>query len=119
MTTRTSALAIDETTLLDVNGSHQRVRLCAERPGLPPLLIVQHGPGVPLLHEVSKFQRRLRLERNFLVVYWEQRGCGNTSADAARGQLLAGCGRSGPSGISAISRPFDAVQIDGPCRQRR
>ena len=89
MTTRTPALAIDETTSLDVNGSQQRVRLCAERPGLPPLVIVQHGPGVPLLHEVPKFQRRLRLERNFLVVYWEQRGCGNTSADDARQVSLA------------------------------
>ena len=50
MTTSTPALAIDDTTTIDVNGSQQRVRLCAERAGLPPLLIVQHGPGFPLLH---------------------------------------------------------------------
>ena len=88
-TTRAPALAVDEITSIDVNGSHQRVRLCAERPGLPPVVIVQHGPGFPLLHEVSKFQRRLQLERDFLVVYWEQRGCGNTSADEARQVSLA------------------------------
>jgi hypothetical protein len=41
MTTKMPALAIDETTTLDINGSHQRVRLCAVRPGLPPLVIVQ------------------------------------------------------------------------------
>jgi pimeloyl-ACP methyl ester carboxylesterase len=89
MTTRKPALAVDETTWLDINGSQQRVRLCAERRGLPPVVIVQHGPGIPLLHEVPKFQRRLHLERTFLVVYWEQRGCGNTSVDAARQVSLA------------------------------
>jgi pimeloyl-ACP methyl ester carboxylesterase len=89
MTTMTPALAIDETTTLDINGSQQRVRLCATRPGLPPLLIVQHGPGVPVLHEVAKFQRRLQFERNYLVVYWEQRGCGNASAAEAERVSLA------------------------------
>jgi pimeloyl-ACP methyl ester carboxylesterase len=76
MTTRTP-LAIDKTITLEVNGSRQRIRLCAARPGLPPLLIVQGGPGLPLLHEVTKFQRLLNLENDFLVGYWEQRGCGN------------------------------------------
>lgn len=82
--TTTGTFAIDETTTLDINGSRQRVRLCAARPGLPPLLVVQHGPGVPLLHEVAKFQRRLQLENTFLVVYWEQRGCGNVPAGEAQ-----------------------------------
>src|SRR5262245_49424858 len=69
-------LAIDETVTLSIHGSLQRVRTCAERVGLPPLLVVQGGPGLPVLHEVPKFQRRLNLERDFLVSYWEQRGCG-------------------------------------------
>jgi pimeloyl-ACP methyl ester carboxylesterase len=89
MTTTRPALAVDETLALDVNGSQQRVRLCAERSGLPPVLVVQHGPGFPLLHEVPKFQRRLQLERDFFVVYWEQRGCGNAPADDARRVSLA------------------------------
>ena len=46
-------LAIDRTIDLDVNGSRQRIRLCAEREGRPPLLVVQGGPGLPLLNEVS------------------------------------------------------------------
>src|SRR5262245_66139903 len=89
MTTKQRPLAIDETIALDVNGSQQRVRLCAAQPGLPPLVIVQHGPGIPLLHEVAKFQQRLDLESDYLVVYWEQRGCGNASAEEARGVSLA------------------------------
>jgi pimeloyl-ACP methyl ester carboxylesterase len=76
--------AIDKTVTLDIHGSTQRVRMCAERTGLPPLLIVQAGPGLPVLHEVAKFQRRLNFEKHCLVSYWEQRGCGAASQrDAA------------------------------------
>src|SRR3982750_3179231 len=82
-------LAIDETIALDINGSRQWVRLCASRAGLPPPVVVQHGPGVPILHEVAKFQQRLHLERDHLVIYWEQRGCGNASANDARRVSLA------------------------------
>ena len=87
--TPTAPLAIDKTIALDVNGSRQHLRLCAVRTGLPPLLIVQGGPGLPLLHEVAKFQQRLSLERGFLVAYWEQRGCGNASQTDAQGVSLA------------------------------
>src|SRR4051794_18479021 len=70
-------LAIDRTVALEINGSIQHLRICAARVGLPPLLVVQGGPGLPLLHEVRKFQRLLNLEQHFLVAYWEQRGCGD------------------------------------------
>jgi pimeloyl-ACP methyl ester carboxylesterase len=76
-------LAIDKTVTLHVNGSTQRVRMCAERVGLPALLVVQAGPGLPVLHEVAKFRRRLNLEKDFLVSYWEQRGCGAASKSDA------------------------------------
>ncbi|MEJ2613041.1 MAG: alpha/beta hydrolase [Candidatus Thiodiazotropha sp.] len=70
---------IDRTVRLEINGSTQKIRMCAEREGLPALLIVQAGPGFPLLHEITKFQRRLKLEKDFLVCYWDQRGCGTAS----------------------------------------
>jgi pimeloyl-ACP methyl ester carboxylesterase len=89
MRTKQPALAIDETIALEINGSRQRVRLCAGRTGLPPVVVVQQGPGLPVLHEVAKFQRRLDLERDHLVVYWDQRGCGDASAEDARGVSLA------------------------------
>jgi len=87
--TTSAALAIDKTMPLDINGSRQSIRLCAARPGLPPLLIVQGGPALPLLNEVAKFQRLLNLENNFLVGYWEQRGCGRASTDDAQSVSLA------------------------------
>jgi len=82
-------LAIDKTITLNINGSRQSIRLCAARAGLPPLLVVQAGPALPLLNEVAKFQRLLNLENNFLVGYWEQRGCGNASARDAHSVSLA------------------------------
>lgn len=81
-------LAVDRTVTLDINGSTQHIRMCAERTGLPPLLVVQAGPGLPVLHEVAKFQQHLRLEKDFLVGYWEQRGCGTASQQDAKGVSL-------------------------------
>ncbi|MGA2350879.1 MAG: hypothetical protein ABSF70_10635 [Terracidiphilus sp.] len=81
-------MAITDTVKLEIKGSTQKVRMCAERTGLPPLLIVQAGPGLPLLHEVRKFQQHLQLEKDFLVSYWEQRGCGNASKQDAESVSL-------------------------------
>lgn len=87
-TGRRRQLSIDRTIALDINGTQQKVRICAARAGLPPLLIVQAGPGLPVLHEVTKFQRLLNLERDFLVAYWEQRGCGDApSGDAGSASM--------------------------------
>lgn len=81
-------LVIDKTITLEINGSTQRIRMCAERDGLPPILILQAGPGFPLLHEVAKFQQRLNLEKDFLVSYWDQRGCGIASQQDAKSVSL-------------------------------
>ena len=69
---------LDKTFELSINGSTQTIRMCGART-LPPLLVVQAGPGFPLLQEVSKFQKRLDLEKEFLTCYWDQRGCGAAS----------------------------------------
>jgi pimeloyl-ACP methyl ester carboxylesterase len=74
-----TSYGVDKTVNLKVDGTHQQLRLCAARTGLPPVLIVQAGPGFPVLNEVEKFQQRLQLEQNFLVAYWDQRGCGPAS----------------------------------------
>jgi pimeloyl-ACP methyl ester carboxylesterase len=81
-------LAIDKTVKLKINGTTQQIRMCAERTGLPPILIVQAGPGFPLLHEVAKFQQHLKLEKDFLVSYWDQRGCGIASQKEAQSVSL-------------------------------
>lgn len=48
------------------------------------LLIVQQGPGLPLIHEADAIERRLRIEPHALVAYWDQRGTGRScGADLA------------------------------------
>jgi pimeloyl-ACP methyl ester carboxylesterase len=81
-------LVIDKTVTIEINGSAQRIRMCAESRGLPPILIVQAGPGLPILHEVKKFQQHLHLESDFMVSYWEQRGCGIAPAQDAKSVSL-------------------------------
>src|SRR5579862_5080996 len=81
-------MAITETVRLEINGSTQKVRMCADSTGLPPVLIIQAGPGLPLLHEVRRFQHSLQLEKDFYVCYWEQRGCGNASQQDAKSVTL-------------------------------
>jgi len=83
-----AALLIDKTVNPGINGSTQQIRICAERGGLPPILIVQAGPGFPLLHEAAKFRQRLNLEKDFMVSYWDQRGCGIASQQDAKSVSL-------------------------------
>ena len=42
------------------------------------LLIVQQGPGLPLICDARVFERRLRLEKDAVVAYWDQRGTGKS-----------------------------------------
>src|SRR5271157_2063235 len=82
-TRRNTRNGCDHVFTLNVQNTSQNVRLSASRPGLPPLLVVQAGPGLPVLNEVSRFQKCLRLEEEFTVAYWEQRGCGTAPRSAA------------------------------------
>ena len=80
---------VDRTIRLAVEGSTQTLRLCARAQDLPPLLIVQGGPGLPMLSEAARLQRLLNLEERFLVVYWDQRGCGPAPGQEAQSVSLA------------------------------
>ena len=66
--------------------STQWIRIRGANARNPLLLLVQMGPGLPMLSEVRTFDRALSLEDDFTVVYWDQRGCGRSlrSADATR-----------------------------------
>ena len=44
----------------------------------PVLLLIQQGPGLPMINEARRFEHLLGLERDFTVVYWDQRGCGRS-----------------------------------------
>lgn len=44
-----------------------------------PLIVqVQAGPGLPMISEANSLQKLHHLEDDFLVAYWDQRGCGKS-----------------------------------------
>ena len=63
---------------INVNNTKQWV-LIRGRSVVSPLLIhVQAGPGLPIIPESDAMEKLLHLEDQFLVAYWDQRGCGKS-----------------------------------------
>src|SRR5215469_16498219 len=54
----------------------EHVRMESSAEGLPPLLVVQAGPGFPLLNERRRYRKLLGLEEHFSVFYWDRSGTG-------------------------------------------
>jgi pimeloyl-ACP methyl ester carboxylesterase len=69
---------IDSLESFDIGGMAQWVLLRGDLRSGRVLLIVQQGPGLPLIHEAQALERRLHLEAGGVVVYWDQRGTGRS-----------------------------------------
>ncbi len=82
---------------LTVNGCLQHV-LVRGPEGAPGLLLVQAGPGFPMISEADALQRALGLEQHFRVAYWDQRGTGR-SVEAS----------SAPLSVEALVADLEAV----------
>ena len=75
---------------VQLRGTTQWVRICGSDASNPVLLLMQLGPGLPIINEVSRFQRLLALEDAFTVVYWDQPGTGlSLRRDSNREDLTA------------------------------
>jgi pimeloyl-ACP methyl ester carboxylesterase len=85
------------------------------------LLVVQQGPGFPLIHEADAFEARLGLESEFRVVYWDQRGTGKSFAAGerdpvaletlvgdVRSMILAACERFGVERLDILGLSMGA-----------
>jgi pimeloyl-ACP methyl ester carboxylesterase len=79
-------MEIDLREPVQLGESTQWIRIRAASTGNPPLLLVQMGPGLPMLNEAPTLGRVLSLEDDFTVIYWDQRGCGRSlrAPDASR-----------------------------------
>jgi pimeloyl-ACP methyl ester carboxylesterase len=69
---------IDSLEAVQLGDTTQWIRVRAEDPSNPVLLLIQQGPGLPMINEARGFEATLGLERDFIVVYWDQRGCGRS-----------------------------------------
>jgi pimeloyl-ACP methyl ester carboxylesterase len=74
MTTR----HIDSLESFDIKGMPQWVLLRGNLATRRVLLVVQQGPGFPLIQDARVFEQRLHLEEHGIVAYWDQRGTGKS-----------------------------------------
>jgi proline iminopeptidase len=71
-------MAIDSLEEIQAGDSTQWIRVRGADASNPVLLLIQQGPGLPMINEARRFGRLLGLEQAFTVVYWDQRGCGRS-----------------------------------------
>jgi hypothetical protein len=53
------------------------------------ILLIQQGPGPPMINEAQRLGHLLGLEQAFTVIYWDQCGCGVRCADRTAGTASA------------------------------
>jgi len=73
-----SSLAIDTLESVHSGDAAQWIRILGADAANPVLLLIQQGPGLPMINEARRFEHLLGLEQAFTVVYWDQRGCGRS-----------------------------------------
>jgi pimeloyl-ACP methyl ester carboxylesterase len=100
-------MAIDSLKAIPAGGSTQWIRIRGANASNPVLLLVQQGPGLPMINEAHRFERLLGLEQHFTVVYWDQRGCGRSLR-----------GRHDREGISLQRMTADTVSLLEHLRDR-
>src|SRR5690242_13139038 len=61
-----------------LGGIEQWIRIQGKDTSNPVLLLIQQGPGLPLVNEAADDHKLWHLEEDFVVVYWDQRACGKS-----------------------------------------
>ena len=71
-------VAIDSLEAIPAGDTRQWIRTRGSDASNPVLLMIQQGPGLPMINEARRFEHLLGLEQDFTVIYWDQRGCGRS-----------------------------------------
>jgi pimeloyl-ACP methyl ester carboxylesterase len=96
-----SKMMIDTLEAIELGGTTQWIRTRGVAESNPILLMIQQGPGLPMLNEARHFECTLGLEQDFTVVYWDQRGCGRSLRDE-RGQSEISLDRMSQDAVSLL-----------------
>jgi pimeloyl-ACP methyl ester carboxylesterase len=72
-------MEIDTLQGVQLGGITQWIRVRGVDASNPVLLLMQQGPGVPIINDAPRLEHLLGLEKAFTVVYWDQRGTGLSS----------------------------------------
>jgi pimeloyl-ACP methyl ester carboxylesterase len=75
---------IDSLEAIDVGDTTEWIRIRGRDDSNPVLLLIQQGPGLPMMNEARRIENLLGLEADFTVVYWDQRGCGRSLRNQVR-----------------------------------
>jgi pimeloyl-ACP methyl ester carboxylesterase len=95
-----TTMAIDSLEAIPAGDSTQWIRIRGANAFNPVLLLIQQGPGLPMINEARRFEHLLGLEQAFTVIYWDQRGCGRSLR-----------GRPKPEDISLEAMVADTVSL--------
>jgi pimeloyl-ACP methyl ester carboxylesterase len=94
-------MMIDKLEPIELGSTTQWIRTRGQDESNPVLLMIQQGPGLPMLNEAHHFERTLGLEQDFTVIYWDQRGCGRSLRDG-RGQSEISLDRMAQDAVSLL-----------------
>jgi hypothetical protein len=95
----------------------QWIRIRGANASNPVLLLIQQGPGLPMINEVRRFEHLLGLEQDFTVIYWDQRGCGRSlRGSALRRSALRAARRDTAVTVESAWWSAFAVRVDGSRR---
>ena len=72
-------MQIDALEGVQLGGITQWIRVRGADASNPVLLLMQQGPGLPIINDARRLEHLLGLEKAFTVVYWDQRGTGLSS----------------------------------------
>jgi pimeloyl-ACP methyl ester carboxylesterase len=93
-------MAVDSLEAIRAGDTMQWIRIRGADASNPVLLLIQQGPGLPMINEARRFEHLLGLEQVFTVVYWDQRGCGRSLR-----------GREGRTGVTMDLMVADTVLL--------
>src|SRR3954470_7763231 len=94
---------IDALEAVQIGGMTQWIRVRGTNAANPVLLLMQQGPGLPIINEARRSERILGLEKDFTVIYWDQRGTGLSSAPLRK--------TANPFPLSAVQMIDDTVAM--------
>jgi pimeloyl-ACP methyl ester carboxylesterase len=109
----TSPRSIDRLESIQLGGTKQWIRIRGKDTSNPVLLLIQQGPGLPMLNEAADDDKLWHLEDDFVVVYWDQRACGKSFHRAIPPQSMTveQLIRDTTELIQALTRRFTAAQL--------
>jgi pimeloyl-ACP methyl ester carboxylesterase len=97
---RGTRMAVDSLEAIRAGDTSQWIRIRGADSSNPVLLLIQQGPGLPMINEARRFGHLLGLEEVYTVVYWDQRGCGRSLR-----------GREGRTGVTMDLMVADTVLL--------